>query len=290
MDFVQKNMRLPIHRNSLYLLRPLGSPEIIALRGDRKRACSLDVDPLDLNFIRDRLDRFLPEPIFIPIGGRAAFLIASIYPICGILELLILEIPVEKVIASVRSGSFGAIVHHERLDCIEIDNSLSRHERDMVIDAAGHIRVVMSCGGIIERVDATRESERVLEFLRLMADFVGVELETERKSAIGVLDNCDRNLITAFVMTVLLFSHCRTKRRRLRIELSAVASRLWLTFVAECMDPSALNEFEPLRKSTILRDGCMRFMHERGYIKIELCAHRTDASRIGLKQNPELIY
>ncbi len=282
-------MKLRTHRNNVYLLRSLDSSGIISSRSDKRLRGPAGLDPDDLALVRRRLDGLLTEPIFLSLDGQAAFLIPSAYPVCGMLELITLELAAQRLLPSVKNGFFGTVVYSSRLGALDADGKLTADERDMANDVARHIRSLMRSRGVAEAVGALSQAERVTELIAVTADFFGVDIEVTSSPMSGLIENCDRDLISAFAVSALMLVRRTSKRRSGAVRLSSASSRLWLMLEADCLDGSVLDELEPLRQSTRLRGECLRVANERGRIRVELCAYRPDASLLGLKQDPELI-
>ncbi len=287
-DFARKSMRLRTHRNHVYLLRALDPPDILASRAEKRDGAALELAPQELRFVRERLARSAPEPIFLPMRKRSAFLLPSFYPICEVFWLIVLEPGAEKVLPSLKNGTFGAVAYSDRLDGLGLSVP-SSEESELIFEASCFIRALMLQRGAVDPVNAAAQAQHILELISTAADFLGVRLEATSRSMLGDLENCDRDMAAAFVLSALMFVHRAAKRRCGSIELSAVASRLWITLEADCLDGTSLDEFEPLRRSALLRDGCLRVTQDRGRVKVELCAHRADVSLIGLKQDPEFM-
>ncbi len=280
-------MKLTIHRNNVYLLGSLDSEGIISSRADGKKTFGLDLCRADINFVNERIENNLFSPIFLSVRGRAAFLIVSVYPICNVFELVTLELSDEKIIPIVKSGAFGTVAYHSRFDKLDGDENISKTDLNLLSDISDHMKSMTRNCGVVEDARTSNVSESI-QFIKSTADFLGVDIKLPELTVLDRIQNLDRDLISAFTLMSLMFVRRAAKRRCGSIELFG-DSKLWLSLDADCLDDVTLDEFLPLRQSTLRRDGCMRVTNAHGHIKIELCVHRADLSRVGLKTDTELM-
>ena len=265
-------------KNEIYVISPHGmgiakrSPRDIDTEELKRVIQSFGKNP-DKNIL---FSKYKGEPVLISLYlcRSSGFLIAAI-PYCSS----------EALLGYIKaSGSDDIAVSDELLE-VSAAKRISQEELDVISETLSVIRMPLRTFGIISRSRTNELIGRVSTSAKRISEIVGCRIEVVAGHIFGECENFDIGFFEAFAFCFSMLVRRASVERMAELEFFMMKSGLAVRVKTECLPNTVAYELDEI--SSFAENNEMYFsrLEKRGTLCVELCPHRPDISKIGLKNN-----
>ena len=274
--------------NNVYLFSPDNDGEIVASRAENITLGKLfgngRISKSDEDFIISKLHTFACTPLLVTLDGLPTIISICMYPSSGLCLAVSMKVS-NRAVLSVISGR--NVMISPSYDDVLPASRVSQDIRNTVLEVFNTVMLLNEPSGILR--DGGTHNAASLSAMRagIIFDFIGCELKSSLLLPFGELKDYDISLFTAYIICAAMFVRRATSSRSAELSFYKASRGLTSSLSVSLDDKPMTSEFEFLRKQTELMNIYFCANRQGNVMKIEICPHRPDYSKLGLKNRPK---
>ncbi len=265
-------------KNEIYIISPHG--ESIAKRSPR------DIDTDELKRIIRSFPK-IPSKNILFAKYKNEPLLISLF-LCRSSGFLVAAIPyckTETVLGYIEASGCDDILVSDDLKNETVAKRISQEELDTVADTLSLMRMQSGTCGIIPKSSATELMSRVSTCTQSIAELVGCRIDVSKSVIFSECENFDVCFFEAFMLCFSMLVRRASLDRTAELGFFMTKRGLAIRVETECLPGTVAYELDDIRAFAENNGMYFSVSERKGILCVELCPHRPDLSKLGLKNN-----
>ncbi len=265
-------------KNEIYIISP--RCESIAKRSPRE----IDTDELK------RIIRSFPKIpskniLFAKYKNEPLLISLSLFRSSGVLVAVIPYCLSEALLGYIEASGDDDILVSDELKNKIFAKRISQEELDSITETLSFIRMQFSSSGIIPKSNATELMRRVSSCSESISEYVGCRLNVTKSSMFCDCENFDICFFKAFMLCFSMLVRRASVDRAAELGFYMTKRGLAIRVETQCLPNTVAYELDEIMSFAENNEMYFSVSEKKGMLCVELCPHRPDPSKLGLKNN-----